>query len=118
MNPESVEILLKWNQKMNLAASTVVSKTLFFKHVDIVHGRAEELGRVEKFREKFDIATARAVAPLNILLEYAVPFVKVGGYFIAMKGRDIGEISQCKNALKELKCKVEDVIEAAILSTI
>ena len=37
MNPESVEMLLKWNQKMNLAASTVVSKTLFFKDVDIVH---------------------------------------------------------------------------------
>lgn len=62
MNPESVEMLLKWNQRMNLAASTVVSKTLFFKDVDIVHGRAEKLGRV---------------APLNILLEYAVPFVKV-----------------------------------------
>ena len=46
-----------------------------------VHGRAEELGRDVKYREKFDFATARAVAGLNVLCEYCLPFVKKGGSF-------------------------------------
>lgn len=52
----------------------------------IVNARAEEIGRKSDFRETFDYATARAVAPLNILCEYCLPLVKVGGLFIAMKG--------------------------------
>ncbi|ERM91609.1 16S rRNA methyltransferase [Caldanaerobacter subterraneus subsp. yonseiensis KB-1] len=91
-----------------------LSQVLLFEGIEVIHGRAEELGKVERFREKFDIATARAVAPLNILLEYAVPFVRVGGHFIAMKGRDIEEVYQCKNALEELKCEIEDVIEVRL----
>lgn len=51
-----------------------------------VHARAEEAGKKSAFREQYDIATARAVARLNILAEYCLPFVKVGGEFVAMKG--------------------------------
>lgn len=51
-----------------------------------IHGRAEELGRSIECREQFDIATARAVANLSDLCEYCLPFVKVGGYFVALKG--------------------------------
>ncbi len=53
---------------------------------DTVHLRAEEGGKNPLYREQFDFAVARAVAPLNILAEYCMPFVKVGGSFIAMKG--------------------------------
>lgn len=55
-----------------------------------IHGRAEELGRSD-MRESFDIATARAVARLSVLCEYCLPFVKVGGVFVALKGRDCAE---------------------------
>lgn len=55
-----------------------------------IHGRAEELGRKE-LRESFDIATARAVARLSVLSEYCLPYVRVGGMFVALKGPDCGE---------------------------
>lgn len=51
-----------------------------------LHGRAEDFAKLPQYREMFDVVTARAVAPLPVLLEYAVPFVKMGGIFAAMKG--------------------------------
>jgi 16S rRNA (guanine527-N7)-methyltransferase len=68
---------------------------------ELIHSRAEDLGKNEDFREKFDIATARAVAPLNVLCEYCMPFVKVGGTFVALKGSS-DEVSTADNAIKEL----------------
>ena len=67
--------------------------------------RAEEGGRNPEFREKFDCASARAVAPMNILLEYCMPFVRNGGRFLAMKGA--AEEEPYENALRELKGEVE-----------
>lgn len=55
---------------------------------ELVHSRAEDLGQNEEYREHYDIATARAVAPLNVLAEYCMPFVKVGGRFVALKGSE------------------------------
>ena len=51
-----------------------------------VHARAEDAGRNPAYRSQFDVAVARAVAPMNILSEYCLPFVRVGGHFVAMKG--------------------------------
>ena len=59
--------------------------------VEVIHGRAEELAKQETFREQFDAVTSRAVARLNILAEYCLPFVKVGGVFIAWKGKNFRE---------------------------
>ncbi len=56
--------------------------------VTLVHARAEEGGRSPDWRERFDVATARAVAALPVLCEYCLPFVRPGGRFIALKGRD------------------------------
>lgn len=79
-------------------------------NISTIHGRAEELGKNKNFREKYDIATSRAVAPLNVLLEYMLPFVKVGGYCICMKGSNVEEeIANSKNALSKLKGKIEKI---------
>lgn len=55
-------------------------------NAECIHGRAEDFGKDSSYRETFDFATARAVANLQMLSEYCMPFVKVGGSFIAMKG--------------------------------
>jgi 16S rRNA (guanine527-N7)-methyltransferase len=59
---------------------------LALQNVALVHGRAEELGRADGQRERYDIVTARAVAPLNVLVEYMLPLVRVGGLAVAYKG--------------------------------
>ena len=56
------------------------------KTIEAIHSRAEDGGKNPLYREKFDIACARAVANMPVLMEYCAPFVKVGGRFIAMKG--------------------------------
>lgn len=79
---------------------------------DCIHGRAEELGKNPQYREKFDCATARAVANLTELCEYCLPFVKVGGYFAALKGSGgEEELKDAKSAIKTLGGKVEDTFE-------
>ena len=75
--------------------------------IDAVHARAEDAGRDPEYREKFDVATARAVAPMNVLCEYCLPFVRTGGSFIAMKGPAEENFD---GALRKLNGKVtEDV---------
>lgn len=76
-----------------------------------IHMRAEDGGRDAQLREKFDIACARAVANLNVLSEYCVPFVKVGGVFVAMKGGEPqAEVEGGTGALKTLGCDLPQVI--------
>lgn len=77
---------------------------------DIIHARAEELSHKENYREKFDVAVSRAVAPLNILCEYCIPYLKTGGYFVSLKGSNFEEeIENSKNALGILGAKIQDV---------
>ncbi|MBR3499582.1 MAG: 16S rRNA (guanine(527)-N(7))-methyltransferase RsmG [Selenomonadaceae bacterium] len=71
--------------------------------VEIFHGRAEELARQKIFREQFDAVTSRAVARLNFLAEYCLPFVKVGGVFVALKGKNFREeLDEARAAIKIL----------------
>lgn len=78
---------------------------------ETVHGRAEDLGKSPIFREKFDVATARAVANLTELCEYCLPFVKVGGFFVALKGQSgEEEVKNAKNAIKLLGGKIEKIL--------
>lgn len=74
-----------------------------FRKIEAIHGRAEETSRNKDFREQYDIAIARAVANLKVLSEYALPFVKVGGKFICMKGPNVAEeISGAEENIKLL----------------
>lgn len=73
-----------------------------------IHGRAEELGQKQDYREKFDIATARAVASLPELCEYCLPFVKVGGIFVSLKGSNgLEELTVSQNSVETLGGKVK-----------
>ena len=78
---------------------------------DILHMRAEEAAQLAKYREKYDFATARAVAALPVLSEYCLPFVKVGGSFVSMKSAESNEeISEAKKAISILGGKIEEDI--------
>lgn len=104
--------LLIANPELNVTfVDSVRKKLAFIKDVlhntgmiaEIKHTRAEELGKNNEFREKFDFATARAVAQLNVLCEYCLPLVKVGGLFIAMKGASgKEELEQANHAIEIL----------------
>jgi len=87
-----------------------VANELGLTDVRPVHGRAEERGQEPAYRESFDLVIARAVARLNVLSEYCLPFAKVGGTFIAMKGADISpELNEAKKAIKTLGGKTRKV---------
>lgn len=74
------------------------------------HARAEDGGKDKKYREKYDFACARAVASLRNLTEYCLPFVKVGGTFIALKGAEWEEeLAEAKNAIGTMGGKVDGV---------
>ena len=62
-----------------------------FQQVEILNGRAETFGKSEDYRERYDIAISRAVARLNVLSEFCLPLVRVGGLFVAQKGRSYKE---------------------------
>ena len=86
----------------------VINK-LELENIIAIHGRAEELGRNASHRGKYDIAISRAVASLDTLSEYSLPFVKVGGYFISMKGPDFDEeLSEAEKGIKILGGRIED----------
>ena len=79
-----------------------VIKELDLKNINVINGRAEDLAKDSSYRESFDICTARAVARLNTLCEYCMPFVKVGGQFVSFKGNATEELEEGLNAIKIL----------------
>lgn len=88
-----------------------MKETLELKDVTVINARAEELAKTVNFREKFDCVTARAVARLNTLVEYCMPFVKIGGRFVAYKGDADEEINEAKSAVKKLGGEIKEVIK-------
>ena len=107
-----VPLKIAWpNLKLTLVDGTAkkirfldeVVKALALKNVTLVQGRAEELGRNRRFRGQFDLATARAVARLNTLTEYVLPFVRQGGLAVIYKGPNAAEeFMEARNAIELL----------------
>ena len=96
------------NKRINFLNEVI--KEVELKDIKAIHSRAEDLGRDNNYREKYDVATSRAVANLSTLLEYLMPFVKVNGICICMKGPNIEEeLKEAKNAIIELSGKIEEV---------
>ncbi len=102
--------LLESQQKRSLFLAEAVRR-LGLKSCTVLTGRSESMARDVAYREAFDCAVARAVASLAVLVELALPFVTLGGYFVALKGNDVWtEISDAEYALQQLGGAVERVI--------
>lgn len=87
---------------------TELVKLLELEYVEIINDRSENIK--EDLRDSFDIVTARAVASLPVLLELTVPYVKVGGHFLALKGISYeDELTSAKGAVEKLKCDVDNI---------
>lgn len=105
----NITLLDSLNKRINVLGD-IVNK-LELESVNLVHGRAEEYVRSKGIRESFDIATSRAVASLTILSEICIPYVKIGGYFVALKGPSVDEeINSARNCIGTLGGKLIKVI--------
>ena len=102
VRPDLKITLLDSLNKRLVFLNDVIEK-LGLSDIKTLHMRAEDAGKSKQTREKFDFATARAVAYLPTLMEYCAPLVKVGGYFVSMKGPSAEEeIKESQNAMKIL----------------
>lgn len=106
----NVVLLDALNKRLNFLNEVI--NDLELKNIETIHARAEEAGKNKNLRENFDIAVSRAVAPLNILVEYLLPLVKIGGKCICMKGSNIEEeVKNSKKAIDMLGGEIEKIDE-------
>ncbi|MHC1719094.1 MAG: 16S rRNA (guanine(527)-N(7))-methyltransferase RsmG [Clostridiaceae bacterium] len=113
VKPELNIVLLDSLLKRVNFLNEVIDK-LGLEGIKAVHGRAEDMAKNE-YRDFFDVAVSRAVANMTLLSELCMPFVKVDGYFVAMKGPSIEpEIAEAKKAISVLGGKLEEIIEVEI----
>ena len=110
VRPDLTVTLLDSLNKRIVFLNDVIEK-LGLSGIEAVHSRAEDGGKNKLYREKYDIACARAVASMPVLLEYCVPFVRVGGLFAAMKGPSAeSEVALCSNAISQLGVAKPNII--------
>ena len=92
-----------------------MAEILNLEGIEVIHARAEDVGREKKYREKFDWAVARAVANLRVLSEYLLPLVCVGGTMLAQKGESgPAEAQSAERALKLLGGKLRQLVPVAL----
>lgn len=92
-----------------------VGEALALENVTVIHSRAEDGSRNREYRENFDIAVSRAVARLSVLCELCLPFVRVGGYFVALKGAQYkDEIVAADRAIKVLGGKIKEIVPVSL----
>ena len=107
------------NPEINLTLLDSLNKRIIFLNklleklnliAEVFHSRAEECGKNKNFREKFNIVTSRAVAKLTVLSEYCLPLLKVGGFFVSLKGSNVeDELEESAKSIKVLGGKIERV---------
>ncbi len=109
MNMDKKVVLIdSVGKKLNCIKDSI--KDFNLKGIEIIHTRAEELAKNEKYREQFDIVITRAVSNLTTIAEYMLPFVKVGGKAICMKGPNYKEeLEQAKRAIEILGGEVIEI---------
>lgn len=110
-------VLMDSLNKRIVFLNEVISR-LELKDIRAVHGRAEEMGRNQEYREKFDLCVSRAVANLSSLSEYCIPFVKKGGNFISYKSGDVKEeLDQARKAMNVLGGNLKEVLKFQLPNT-
>lgn len=114
LNPDNEIILIdSLNKRINFLNEVIKSNNL--NKIQAIHARAEEIGHNNNYRGQFDVVTSRAVAKLNVLLEYMLPLVKAGGKCICLKGPNTEqEIDEAKNALDILGGKIIKIEEITL----
>ena len=101
--------------KKRLTFLETVINELGLTDIECIHSRAEDLGKNKQYREGFDICASRAVANLAVLSEYTLPFVKVDGYLIALKGQRLDEeLEQGQRAIEILGGQLEEVVHTGV----
>lgn len=106
-----LEIVLLDSLNKRVRFLNEVIEKLGLRKITALHGRAEDFARKTEYRERFDLCISRAVAHLATLSEYCMPFVSVGGYFVAYKAGGVEEeIKQSTQAIKLLSGQVEEQI--------
>ncbi len=113
----SLHVTLLDSLRKRISFLLTVCEQLGLTDIEAVHFRAEDAGRSRQYREKFDVATARAVAPLRVLCEYCLPFVRVGGIFLSMKGNVGDEVKEAEKAIITLGGTVESQISFTLPGT-
>ena len=112
----SITLLDSLNKRITFLEEVI--RNLSLENIQAVHARAEELAHKEEYREQYDIAVSRAVAPMHTLLEYMLPYVKIGGKCICMKGPNLQEESKdLQNCLETLGGKIEKIEEIVLPET-
>ena len=115
---EDIEVTLLDSLNKRINFLNLVVRELGLKNVTTIHSRAEDGARKKELRENFDIATSRAVANMCVLSEFCIPYVKVNGNFIALKGPNITEeLNDSKNAIGTLGGKLKGITEVEIEGT-
>jgi len=111
----NIELTLLDSLDKRLTFLKELCKLLGIENVSFVHARAEEGGKMPELRENFDVAVSRAVAHLRVLCEYCLPYVKVGGLFLALKGPSANEeVQESKKAIEALGGRLVDVINVKV----
>jgi 16S rRNA (guanine527-N7)-methyltransferase len=105
---QKITLIDSVNKKINVLNNIIFELKL--ENIEALHVRAEDLAKNKEYRECFDIAVSRAVANMTTLVEYLIPFVKVGGYIICMKGPNFEEeLENSKKAIGILGGKIESI---------
>ena len=122
MDPHLQLSLVESNKKRAHYLEQIVTALQSFgilTSTSIINVRAEDAGRMDFFREEHDLVVSRAVAPLNVLVEYSLPMLRDGGIFASVKGsRAHLEVTDAQNALKELGGQLVTVTDLPLISTL
>lgn len=114
LNPDK-EFLLADSLNKKIKIIDELAKELSISNVNPVHGRAEEMARNKVYRQQFDLSVSRAVANMSALCEYCLPFIRIGGYFLAYKGPDAEkEVESAKTAISLLGGRLDRIEPVAL----